>query len=127
MPSSAPPPMRCWMKSPIGYRQKFELADGARLRLQFSRGYYSSANRTLRHHPTGRIPWRSTMSDILLTIPEIDERIAAIRENLRELIEQATAYSGAADEELASERIAEQEEELERLLKRRDELSGQKS
>ncbi|WFU07775.1 hypothetical protein QA646_10620 [Rhizobium sp. CB3090] len=66
------------------------------------------------------------MSDILLTIPEIDERIAAIRENLRELIEQAAAYSGAADEELASERIAEQEEELERLLKRREELSGQK-
>ncbi|MEF0938637.1 hypothetical protein [Rhizobium sp. BR 362] len=67
------------------------------------------------------------MSDILLTIPEIDERIAAIRENLRELIEQAAAYSGAADEELASERIAEQEEELERLLKRREELSAQKS
>ncbi|AYG59812.1 hypothetical protein QD460_13555 [Rhizobium jaguaris] len=67
------------------------------------------------------------MSDILLTIPEIDERIAAIRENLRELIEQAAAYSGAADEELASERIAEQEEELERLLKRREELSNQKS
>ncbi|MDL2405060.1 hypothetical protein PY650_05220 [Rhizobium calliandrae] len=67
------------------------------------------------------------MSDILLTIPEIDRRIAAIRENLRELIEQAAAYSGAADEELASERIAEQEEELERLLKRREELSQQKS
>ncbi|MBB5576514.1 MULTISPECIES: hypothetical protein [Rhizobium] len=66
------------------------------------------------------------MSDILLTIPEIDERIAAIRENLRELIEQAAAYSGAADEELASTRIAEQEEELERLMKRREELSGQK-
>ncbi|MBB3452156.1 putative nucleic acid-binding Zn-ribbon protein [Rhizobium sp. BK313] len=67
------------------------------------------------------------MSDILLTIPEIDERVAAIRENLRELIEQAAAYSGAADEELAAERIAEQEEELERLMKRRDELSKQKS
>ncbi|HEY0121914.1 MAG TPA: hypothetical protein VGC14_09150 [Rhizobium sp.] len=63
------------------------------------------------------------MSDILLTIPELDERIAAIRENLRELIEQAAAYSGAADEERASERIADQEEELERLIKRRDELS----
>jgi hypothetical protein len=43
------------------------------------------------------------------------------------LIEQAAAYSGAADEELAAERIAEQEEELERLMKRRDELSKQKS
>lgn len=63
------------------------------------------------------------MSDVLLTIPEIDRRIAAIRENLRELIEQAAAFSGAADEERASERIAEQEEELERLTKRRDELT----
>ncbi|MQB42395.1 hypothetical protein [Rhizobium sp. ICMP 5592] len=63
------------------------------------------------------------MSDILLTIPEIDARIAVIRGNLRELIEQAAAYSGAADEERASERIADQEEELERLIKRRDELS----
>jgi len=63
------------------------------------------------------------MSDVLLTIPEIDSRIAVIRENLRELIEQATAFSGAADEERTSDRIAEQEEELERLTKRRDELS----
>ncbi|MGM4981752.1 MULTISPECIES: hypothetical protein [Rhizobium] len=67
------------------------------------------------------------MSDILLTIPEIDSRIAAIRENLRELIEQATAFSGAADEERTSDRIAEQEEELERLTKQRDVLAQQKS
>jgi cell division protein FtsB len=67
------------------------------------------------------------MSDVLLTIPEIDSRIAVIRENLRELIEQATAFSGAADEERTSDRIAEQEEELERLTKRRDELAQQKS
>ncbi|AYG66883.1 MULTISPECIES: hypothetical protein [unclassified Rhizobium] len=63
------------------------------------------------------------MSDILMTIPEIDRRIAIIRENLRELIEQAAAFSGAADEERTSERIAEQEEELERLTKQRDELA----
>ncbi|KAA1182684.1 hypothetical protein FP026_11490 [Rhizobium tropici] len=63
------------------------------------------------------------MSDVLLTIPEIDRRIAVIRENLRELIEQAAAFSGAADEERTSERIAEQEEELERLTKQRDELT----
>lgn len=67
------------------------------------------------------------MSDILLTIPEIDSRVAAIRENLRELIEQATAFSGAADEERTSDRIAEQEEELERLMKQRDALAQQKS
>ncbi|MFT4000261.1 MAG: hypothetical protein QM684_08485 [Rhizobium sp.] len=67
------------------------------------------------------------MSDVLLTLPEIDRRIAVIRENLRELIEQAAAFSGAADEERNSERIAEQEEELERLTKQRDALSRQKS
>lgn len=63
------------------------------------------------------------MSDVLLTLPEIDKRIAAIRENLRELIEQAAAFSGAADEERTSERISEQEEELDRLTKQRDALS----
>ncbi|MDK4711699.1 hypothetical protein [Rhizobium sp. CNPSo 4039] len=67
------------------------------------------------------------MSDVLLTIPEIDRRIAAIRENLRELIEQAAAFSGAADEERTSERIAEQEEELERLTKQRDEFAKGKA
>jgi hypothetical protein len=57
-----------------------------------------------------------------LKLFEIDERIAAVRENLRGLIEQAAAYSGAADEELTSRRIAEQEAELERLTNQRDEL-----
>jgi hypothetical protein len=60
-------------------------------------------------------------------LAELDERIAAVRENIRDLIEQAAAYSGAADEELTSRRIAEQEAELELLTKRRDELSPPKS
>ena len=58
---------------------------------------------------------------------EIDERIAVARENLRELVEQAAAYSGAADEELMSQRITEQEAQLELLTKQRDELLRQKS
>ena len=62
------------------------------------------------------------MLAIWLEIAEIDERIAAVRENLRGLVEQAAAYSGAVDEELASQRIAEQEAELDRLTKQRDEL-----
>jgi hypothetical protein len=33
-----------------------------------------------------------------LTIAEIDERVALLRDNLRELSEQAVAYSSAADE-----------------------------
>jgi hypothetical protein len=66
------------------------------------------------------------MPDIL-TMTEIDSRIAAVRENIRELVEQAAAYSGAADEDLTSRRLAEQEAELERLTRRRDELSRAKS
>ena len=63
------------------------------------------------------------MPDIPLNIAEIEKRIAAKRENIRELIEQAAAYSGAADEELSSRRIAEQEAELELLMRQRDKLS----
>jgi hypothetical protein len=62
------------------------------------------------------------------TLGELDMRIAAIRENLRELIEQAAAYSGAADEERNADRIADQEAHLAALLKRRDAMldnSGQ--
>ena len=67
------------------------------------------------------------MSDSRSNLAELDERIAAARENLRELIEQAAAYSGAADEELMSERIAKQEAQIKLLTEQRDELSGQKS
>jgi hypothetical protein len=67
------------------------------------------------------------MSDILPDLTEIDERIAIARENLRELLEQAAAYSGAADEELMSQRIGEQEARLKLLTKQRDELFQQKS
>lgn len=63
-------------------------------------------------------------SDNSLRIAELDERIAAVTDNLRELTEQAAAYSGAADEELASERIEEQEAELERLRQERDALAS---
>jgi hypothetical protein len=60
------------------------------------------------------------MADIPSNIAELDSRIAAVRENLRELIEQAAAYSGAADDDLASRRIAEQEALLARLIMERD-------
>lgn len=64
------------------------------------------------------------MTQIPQDTAEIDERIAIARENIRELIEQATADSASGDEELISRRIAEQEQELERLLNRRQELGG---
>jgi hypothetical protein len=50
-----------------------------------------------------------------------------VTDDLRELSEQAAAYSGAADEELASERIAEREAELDSLTKQRDELTRRQS
>jgi hypothetical protein len=58
------------------------------------------------------------------TITELDERIAMIRHNINELIEQATAYSGAEDENKAADRIAQQEQELSRLIELRDALLG---
>lgn len=50
----------------------------------------------------------------------LDDRIAIARDNLRQLTEQAAAYSGAADEELAADRIAEQQAQLDALLKERE-------
>jgi len=67
------------------------------------------------------------MPEIAASIAEIDQQIAIVRDNLRDLIEQASARSGAADEELVSQRIAEQEAQLDLLRKQRDELSRRAS
>ena len=69
----------------------------------------------------------SAMPDISLDIAEIEDRIAIVRANLRELVEQAAGYSGAADEDLTSRRITEQEAQLERLTMQRDALLRRKS
>jgi hypothetical protein len=53
-------------------------------------------------------------------LAELDRRIAVVRENIRELVEQAAAYSGAADEDLTADRIAEQDALLAELLKERE-------
>lgn len=58
-------------------------------------------------------------------IAELEKRIMAIRENIIELTEQAAAYSGAADEDLASRRIAQQSAELQRLTAERDALEAE--
>lgn len=62
------------------------------------------------------------MTDRPLNLAEIEERITAARENLTELTEQAAAYSGAAVEELAAKRIADQEAQLDLLTRQRDQL-----
>jgi hypothetical protein len=51
---------------------------------------------------------------------EIERRIQIVENNLRQLQEQAAAYSGAADEERNADRIAEQEAKLDALLGERD-------
>ena len=58
------------------------------------------------------------------TITELDERIAMIRQNINELVEQAASYSGAGSEELLSQRISDQEAKLALLMKQREELSS---
>jgi hypothetical protein len=58
------------------------------------------------------------------TLAELDTRIAAVRENIRELTEQAAAYSGAEDDARTADRIAEQEQLLAALLKERQALAG---
>jgi hypothetical protein len=57
-----------------------------------------------------------------LSLPELEDRIAITRDNIRQLIEQAAAASGAGDEDRNADRIAQQNEELEKLIKQRDEL-----
>ena len=56
------------------------------------------------------------------TLSELDARVAILRDNIRQLIEQAAGYSGAEDEERNADRIAQQTEELETLTKQRDAL-----
>ena len=57
-----------------------------------------------------------------LSLAELEDRIAIARDNIRQLIEQAAGSSGARDEERNADRIAEQNEELERLTTLRDQL-----
>ena len=57
-----------------------------------------------------------------LSRPELDNRIAILRDNIRQLIEQAAGSSGATDEGRNADRIAQQTEELEKLVKQRDAL-----
>ena len=49
------------------------------------------------------------------SLTELNDRIAVIRDNIRQLVELAAAPSGARDEERTSGRIAQQQEELYKL------------
>ena len=55
-----------------------------------------------------------------LSVAELDDRIAILRDNLRQLVEQAAAASGSQSEERIADRIAQQTDELNKLLLERD-------
>ena len=59
-------------------------------------------------------------NDNSLSLPELNDRIAILQDNLRQLVEQAAGSSGAQDEERTSERIAQQQEQLDKLVEARD-------
>ncbi len=55
-----------------------------------------------------------------LSLAELNDRIAILEGNIRQLIEQAAAASGGQNEARIADRIDQQNEELERLVKERD-------
>jgi uncharacterized protein YbcC (UPF0753/DUF2309 family) len=55
---------------------------------------------------------------------EVERLIQVVEDNLRQLQEEATAVSGAADEERIANRIADQEAKLAALLRQREALIG---
>ena len=63
-------------------------------------------------------------NDSGLSLSELNDRIAILEGNIRQLIEQAAAFSGAGDESRNADRIARQTEELEKLIKQRDALQN---
>jgi hypothetical protein len=59
-----------------------------------------------------------------LSLPELEDRIAILRDNIRQLVEQAAGAAGGQNEERTADRIQQQTEELEKLIKDRDALKA---
>jgi hypothetical protein len=57
-----------------------------------------------------------------LSLGELNNRIAILRSNIRQLVEQAAGSSGARDEDRISDRLGQQNEQLEKLINARDAL-----
>jgi hypothetical protein len=55
-----------------------------------------------------------------LSDSELDDRIAILRDNLRQLAEQAAGASGSQNEERAADRISQQTETLSKLVSERE-------
>ncbi len=58
--------------------------------------------------------------DSWLSLSELNDRIAILQDNIRQLIEQAAGASGEKNESRIADRISQQNDELERLTKERD-------
>ncbi len=55
-----------------------------------------------------------------LSLSELNDRIAILQANIRQLVEQAAGASGEQNEERIANRINQQNEELEKLTMERD-------
>ena len=62
----------------------------------------------------------STDYEDSLSMNALNDRIAILEDNIRQLIEQAAAASGEQSESRIADRISQQNEELDRLLKIRE-------
>jgi uncharacterized small protein (DUF1192 family) len=67
---------------------------------------------------TGAVPMPSNLS-----LPELDDRIAVLRDNIRQLVEQGAGASGGQNEERTADRIAQQTAELDKLVAEREGLA----
>ena len=65
--------------------------------------------------------------DSTLLLGDLEDRIAMLRDNIRQLIEQAAASSGAGDEGRNADRIADQQAELDKLVKQRDAILAKRA
>jgi hypothetical protein len=55
-----------------------------------------------------------------LSLSELNDRIAILQDNIRQLIEQAAGASGEQNEARIADRLNQQNDDLERLTKERD-------
>jgi hypothetical protein len=55
-----------------------------------------------------------------LSASDLSDRIAVLRDNIRQITEQAASQSGAADEERNADRLEHQTDELDLLLKEQE-------
>jgi hypothetical protein len=101
---------------------------GAQSRLRSPRTSTETGLNAFRRARIGRVIFKGNImsNGNSPSLAELEQRIAIARDNIGQLIEQAGAVSGAEDEDRNADRIAQEQEELERLIKQRDALAKKK-